>query len=118
MIQLVSFGKKNTRPERRPVTTRLIDCTHLPNPYFLPWAKTLTGVNPRVQEYVLRGEDYEALRDNALGHMKDGQTWAFFCMGGQHRSVAVVEELARILREKQYEVSVQHLSLERQTVLA
>ena len=51
------------------------------------------------------------------GYLHEGKRWvtlAVGCTGGKHRSVAMAEELGRLLREKGVEARVVHRDLGRE----
>ena len=102
-VTLESFGFKNG-PARD--ADLLFDVRFLPNPHYVPELRPQTGRDPEVVAYVGRDARLEQLYGH-LGPLLDflipqyvaeGKahlTIAVGCTGGRHRSVAVVEELAR-----------------------
>ena len=107
-VTLESFGFKNG-PARD--ADLLFDVRFLPNPHYVPELRPQTGLDPEVVAYVGRDGRLEQL----YGHLgplteflvpqyvaegKSHLTIAVGCTGGRHRSVAVVEELARRLGER------------------
>jgi len=114
-IRFVSFGFKFGLP----VDADLVfDVRYLPNPHFVPELKPLTGLDPPVAEYVLAAtetrellEDVTRLLDRTIPrYEREGKAYltiAIGCTGGRHRSVAIVEELARTFRA-QRNVLVSH----------
>ncbi len=113
---LISFGYKHGLPLDADV---VLDCRFLPNPHWVPELRPLTGLDAPVRDYVLaRTETTEFvtrvddLLQFLLPHFLDeGKSYlaiAVGCTGGRHRSVAIVEELARRLREEGYALSVFH----------
>lgn len=120
-LSLVSFGYKHGLP----VDADLVfDARCLPNPHFVEALQPLTGLAPQVGEYVLgfaqaRGfleRIQEFLNFTLPLYVQEGKAYltiAVGCTGGRHRSVVLAEELARLLREVGYEVSVRHRDLER-----
>ncbi|WP_456413595.1 RNase adapter RapZ [Oceanithermus profundus] len=114
VLRLISFGYKWGPPQ---VADLLLDVRALPNP---PWEEALrprTGTDPEVAAYVFTGEAepyYRTLREAARRAAeaaraagRSGYTVAVGCTGGCHRSVAVVERLARELGED-FEVEREH----------
>ena len=116
LVTLMSFGYKHGVPGDMDL---LMDVRFLPNPYYVPELKELTGRDEAVREYVMEADvSREFLKRYAdlllfllprygvegKSHLAVG----IGCTGGQHRSVAVVIELARILKEQGYEVLVKH----------
>lgn len=118
---LLSFGYKHGLP----VDADLVfDARCLPNPHFVEALQPLTGLAPQVGEYVLgfaqaRGfveRIQEFLKFTLPLYVQEGKAYltiAVGCTGGRHRSVVLAEELARLLREAGYEVSVRHRDVER-----
>jgi UPF0042 nucleotide-binding protein len=114
-VRLVSFGFKYGLP----VDADLVfDVRYLPNPHFLPELRPLTGLDAPVADYVLASsetrellEDVRRLLDRTLPrYEREGKAYltvAVGCTGGRHRSVAIVEELARGYRT-QRNVLVSH----------
>lgn len=104
-ITLLSFGYKHGLPAEADV---VLDVRHLPNPYFVATLSGLTGTHPEVSTFVLEGDEGKACLAQTLGYLEysiprfaaEGKSYltiAVGCTGGRHRSVAMVEELARRL---------------------
>ncbi len=114
-IRLVSFGFKFGLPVDADL---VLDVRYLPNPHFVPELRALTGLDAPVADYVLKEpetnellEDVTRLLDRTLPrYEREGKAYltiAIGCTGGRHRSVAIVEELARRLG-KQRSVTIAH----------
>lgn len=115
----MSFGFKNGLPIDADM---VLDVRFLPNPHWVPDLRPQTGLSHAVSSYVL---GFEAARQYldvleqllatlAPGYVREGKrlaTVAIGCTGGKHRSTAMVEELARRLREKDAAVHVVHRDL-------
>ena len=120
-LSLVSFGYKFGLP----VDADLVfDARCLPNPHFVEALQPLTGKAPQVVDYVLgfaqaRGfvDQIQRFLTSTLPlYVQEGKAYltiAVGCTGGRHRSVVLVEELARRLRDAGPEVSVRHRDMER-----
>ena len=120
-LSLVSFGYKYGLP----VDADLIfDARCLPNPHFIDDLRPLTGKEPQVVEYVLgfsQTREFVARVQEFLAftlplYVQEGKAYltiAVGCTGGRHRSVVLVEELARLLRKAGHEVSVRHRDVDR-----
>jgi UPF0042 nucleotide-binding protein len=104
-LQLQSFGFRYGLP---PDSDIVMDVRFLPNPHFVPELQPLTGSDERVRRYVLEKEECEEflqnfkkllafLIPNYQAEGKNYLTISIGCTGGRHRSVAIVEELARTL---------------------
>ena len=100
-LTLMSFGFKYGLPTD---VDMVWDMRFLPNPYWSPDLKDLTGLDSAVSEYVLgqqRAARYLdaqliALREVIDGYLSENKrfaTLAVGCTGGKHRSVATVEYL-------------------------
>ncbi len=97
----------------------VFDVRFLPNPHFVPEFRKLTGLDTRVAAYVLgfpQAMEFLArvtdlmlyLLPHCVQEGKSYLTVAFGCTGGQHRSVAMVEEIAAELKRAGYEVKALH----------
>jgi UPF0042 nucleotide-binding protein len=114
-IEFVSFGFKYGLPIDSDI---VMDVRFLPNPHYIPELRPLTGKDQPVYDYVMSFDETELfynkfldlLQTVLLGYIKEGKsslTVAIGCTGGQHRSVALTERLAKSLSEK-YKVNVTH----------
>ena len=101
-IAVMSFGFKYGLPLDADV---VFDMRFLPNPYWVPELRPLTGRDGPVAEFVMRqpGADEFLERASSLldtmidGYIREGRryvTVAVGCTGGKHRSVAVAEALS------------------------
>jgi len=116
-VTVESFGFRGGLPADADV---VFDVRFLPNPHFVASLRRWSGRDKRVARYVLRAPAAgrflklaEALlRFLVPQHIAEGKTYlsiAVGCTGGRHRSVAIVEELARRLRRvKGIQVRVRH----------
>jgi UPF0042 nucleotide-binding protein len=112
-LRLVSFGYKRGVPTD---VDAVLDVRALRNPFYVPELRPLPGSDPRVQAHVFSegGLDaYAPIRDMAArlaeGARRAGRAGyavAVGCTGGQHRSVAVAERLARDLAARFTTVTV------------
>jgi UPF0042 nucleotide-binding protein len=117
--KIVSFGYKHGLPIDVDI---VFDCRFLPNPHWVEELRPLTGVDAPVREYVL-GQPLTAAflermeRMLALvmpAYVQEGKSYltiAFGCTGGQHRSVAIAEEIGALLERAGHEPTVQHRDL-------
>lgn len=116
LINIKSFGYKRGIPIEADL---VLDMRFIPNPYYLPSLKRLTGNNKKVSSYVLRQKvtqdfikaELEMLEMLIPAYIKEGKyhlNIAFGCTGGQHRSVATADEVAKELRVKGYRVTLEH----------
>lgn len=115
-LNLMTFGYKYGLP---PEADLALDVRFLANPYFVDELRSLDGRDPRVVDYVFKQEAtsvfLKKLKDLLdfllpLYHQegKSQLTVAVGCTGGKHRSVTVVEWLARELANSPYRLTVRH----------
>ena len=120
-VSLISFGYKYGAPRDADL---VMDVRFLPNPYWIDELRSLPGSDERVVRYVKEQRMYrEFMRKlrSLLGFMVPGfvsegksyLTIAVGCTGGRHRSVVVVDELARFFGQKGLPATVEHRDLER-----
>ncbi len=118
-VSVFSFGFKHGMPVEADL---MIDVRFLPNPFYDPEMRTMTGNDPLVRDFVLQNdvtqkflEAWERLLDVAMpGYVAEGKTRlsiAVGCTGGQHRSVAVANATADYLQRGGYLVSLSHRDL-------
>ena len=97
----------------------LFDVRHLPNPYFVPELRELSGHDRRVVQYLkARPEVEETLRrfNELLEYLlplykREGKSYVTVgigCTGGRHRSVMIANALARRLRRSGFEAQAAH----------
>jgi UPF0042 nucleotide-binding protein len=102
-VTMQSFGFKYGVPSDADLVA---DARFLPNPFWIPELRHLTGDDAVVSEYVLSQpgamefvEAYvKALEPVLAGYQRENKrhaTIAIGCTGGKHRSVALVRELAK-----------------------
>ena len=119
---LVSFGFKYGIPVDADFVA---DVRFLPNPYWQPELRELTGLDGAVNDAVVANaeageflERYSGIIDLvAGGYLREGKryvTIAIGCTGGKHRSVAIAENLATRLVRSGVETLVAHRDLGRE----
>ncbi len=120
-VSLLSFGYKYGAPRDADI---VIDVRFLTNPYWVDELRPQTGLDAAVQEFVVEQERYggflagvRELFTLALpGYLEEGKSYltvAVGCTGGRHRSVVVVEELARFFRERGLSTTIEHRDVDR-----
>ncbi len=118
-VTVYSFGLKHGAPLDADL---VMDVRFLPNPYYEPQLRSLTGLDKPVSDFVLYRpeteefqEKWRALLDCVMpGYVAEGKQQlaiAVGCTGGQHRSVALAESTADYLKAKGYRVSIAHRDL-------
>ncbi len=122
-VSLISFGFKHGAPLD---VDMLLDVRFLPNPHYDPELRRLTGHEEQVRNAVLDNLDAEQFLERISGllsflvprYAAEGKTYFTLgvgCTGGRHRSVAIVEELARRFGEDEesgIDLFVRHRELE------
>jgi len=119
---VMSFGFKYGLPLDADIVN---DVRFLPNPYWVPELRELTGLDPSVSDYVTDLPDAREFLDRMAsmvdlvsdGYLREGKryvTVAVGCTGGKHRSVAMAENLAARLVKHGVEVLVVHRDLGRE----
>lgn len=115
-VQVLSFGHKYGSP---PEMELLFDVRHLPNPFFVPELRALSGHDRRVVEYLKsKPEVEETLRrfSDLLDYLlplykREGKSYVTVgigCTGGRHRSVMIANALARRLRRAGFDAQAIH----------
>jgi UPF0042 nucleotide-binding protein len=106
-IRLTSFGYKHGIPLEADL---VFDVRSAANPHWIPELRPLDGRTPEISAFVLNDPVGAALtasiqaylRETLNAYLTDGRgrlSIAIGCTGGRHRSVAIVEQLARTLSE-------------------
>lgn len=120
-VSVMSFGFKNGLPLEADL---VFDVRFLPNPYYVPELKHLTGLDEPVREYVFASEAagrflerLEPLLAFLLPqYLQEGRTElviAVGCTGARHRSTAMAHHLANYIGELGYPVSESHRDISR-----
>ena len=104
----------------------VFDVRFLPNPYYVPALRALTGNQEVIQDYVKQGgeaqEFLNKLKDMILflipKYKKEGRNQliiAIGCTGGKHRSVTIANALAKRLSGIEYGLKAEHRDIEKDT---
>ena len=121
-VNISSFGFKYGIPSEADV---MFDVRFLPNPYYVPSLKKLTGNNRKVRDYVFKSElagqfvdsIHTLVNSMIKGYKNEGKyhlNIAFGCTGGHHRSVAVANAVAEEFKKDGMRVMVYHRDLDLQ----
>ena len=120
-VTILSFGYKHGLPLDADL---VFDCRFLPNPHWVEELRPKTGLDAPVRDFVLG----QPVAGEFLGHLLDllakllpayvneGKAYltiAMGCTGGRHRSVAMAEQVALLLRRQGYAPSVSHRDVEK-----
>ena len=119
-VHLISFGFKYGTPSEADM---VYDLRFLPNPYFIPELRPMSGLEAPVAEYILKeepGRSFVAKLGEFLLYLlplfeAEGRyrvTIAIGCTGGRHRSVAVTQALSALLAQNGFLVTTEHRHLE------
>ncbi|MCI7193700.1 RNase adapter RapZ [bacterium] len=120
-LSVVSFGFKYGLPQEADI---VFDVRCLPNPFYVPELKNLTGIDQAVVDYVMAApESQELLRriesflEYALPlYVKEGKSQlmiAVGCTGGKHRSITFARKIGEYCQKLGYQPSVQHRDAKR-----
>ncbi len=115
-----SFGYKEGLP---PDADLVFDLRFIKNPFFEKKLKSLTGLDPRVQKYVLKQKITQLFIKKILGflgfllkqYQLDQRTYlnvALGCTGGKHRSVTLAQELAAQFKKNGYRTIIHHRDID------
>ncbi len=118
-IQIESFGFKHGVPFDADF---VFDVRCLPNPYWQRDLRPLNGTSPEVCRFLeqheitrqMQSDIAEFLRKRIPEYQEHGRNYltvAIGCTGGQHRSVYLVEQIARTLKDEFGDVLVRHTEL-------
>lgn len=102
----------------------VLDVRFIPNPFYQPEMRSLSGLDPAVREYVLSfpetnhylQQQIEMLTDTIPFYRREGKvrlTVGVGCTGGRHRSVVLAEVLAERLEQAGLRAVIDHRDLER-----
>ena len=120
-IAVSSFGFKHGAPRDADL---LFDVRFLPNPYWVPELRPLTGNDAPVRHYVLDDRDAQEFMHKIQGLIDflvprfrhEGKSYvsiAIGCTGGRHRSVAIADALAKWLDGRGVRATVRHRDIDR-----
>ncbi len=121
-ITVLSFGFKYGIPTDADL---VFDVRFLPNPYYVEGLRPLTGLDERIQNYVMEGDQYAAFMEkledmirflvpNYVAEGKNQLVIAIGCTGGKHRSVTVAQGLyERLGKQEDYGLRVEHRDIEK-----
>ncbi|QYJ89494.1 RNase adapter RapZ [Shewanella halotolerans] len=119
VINFESFGFKYGMPTEADF---MFDVRFLPNPHWEPELRPLTGLDEPVQQFLSQQPlvnkfiwQIENLLETWLPHLERNNrsylTIAIGCTGGQHRSVYVTDQLAKLFNKGKHKVQARHREL-------
>ncbi|MCD8095809.1 MAG: RNase adapter RapZ [Ruminococcus sp.] len=102
----------------------IFDVRCLPNPFYVPELKSLTGLNKEVSDYVMSFDEAKLLSGKLFDlvdfliplYEKEGKSQlviAFGCTGGKHRSVTFAQLMAEHLERCGHRVRVSHRDIKK-----
>ncbi len=120
-IHCMSFGFKHGIPKD---ADYIFDVRFLPNPFYVPELKELTGLNKEVRDFVTNNPSAAEFEKNLHSLVsfivpeciKEGRSQlviAIGCTGGHHRSVTFAERLCNMLKDKNYNVIITHRDIKK-----
>ena len=115
-LTILSFGFKYGLPQEADI---VLDVRCLPNPFYVPELKELTGLDQPVVDYVMNSPDsqgllrrYESMLEFSLPlYVKEGKSQlvvAVGCTGGKHRSITFARKLGEFCTRLGYQPIVVH----------
>jgi len=115
-VNVVSFGFKHGTP---PDADMIVDVRFLPNPYFVPDLRSLSGETTEVQAFVLNDPETDIFLSKYLDlldyliprYEKEGKAYltiAVGCTGGMHRSVVIAQKVYHHIRHYRHPVRLIH----------
>jgi UPF0042 nucleotide-binding protein len=118
-VELTTFGYKAGAPADGDL---IVDVRSLPNPFYEPELKALTGCDAAIAAFFASRDDVagaveefnrtiRAAVDASAARGAATARIAIGCTGGQHRSVYVAEHAARRLRADGFDVTIKHREL-------
>jgi UPF0042 nucleotide-binding protein len=116
MVSVISFSYRSGLPREADL---VFDVRFLANPHYEEELRPLDGRDARVAQFVAADPAYDTFMDDLTGmlshlfplYLREGKSYltiAIGCTGGQHRSVAVAENLTQDLQEGGHNVLVKH----------
>jgi UPF0042 nucleotide-binding protein len=122
MVTILSFGFKYGIPADSDL---VFDVRFLPNPYYVPELKHLTGKDREVQDFVMKYDVSKQFIEKLVdlvqflipNYIEEGKTQlviAVGCTGGKHRSVTLAEELYhRLGSSGEYGLRIEHRDIDK-----
>ncbi|MFH1454250.1 MAG: RNase adapter RapZ [Armatimonadota bacterium] len=120
-ITVVSFGFKYGLPIDSDI---VLDVRFMPNPFYDGKLQKLTGLDKKVEDYVLRStivkkflrkiyDIGDFLIPNYIKEGKSHLTISIGCTGGRHRSVVITQKLGKYLKKQGYNIIIEHRDIDK-----
>ncbi len=121
IVTILSFGFKYGIPEDADL---VFDVRFLPNPYYDPKLRPMTGNDKPIQDFVMKYEEAHTFLDKLddmisfliPNYIKEGRYNLIIgigCTGGKHRSVTIANGLYDRLQKLPYSTRIVHRDVER-----
>lgn len=121
VVEVQSFGFRYGIPMESSI---VMDVRFLPNPFFVPEMKNLSGLDPEVRDYVMGLPETKTFIDHFFplvnlllpAYQREGKAYltiSIGCTGGRHRSVAVAEATVEHLRRSFPVARITHRDIEK-----
>lgn len=118
-LTFISFGYKFGIPQNIDL---LFDVRFIPNPNFIPELKELRGIDPPVKKFIFEKPQTKEFIKRLKGlldfliplYIKEGKAYltvGIGCTGGRHRSPAITEKIAALIKKHPVEISAIHRDL-------
>ena len=118
-LTFMSFGYKFGVPQN---VDLLFDVRFIPNPNFVPELKELRGIDPPVKKFIFEKPQTKEFIKRLKGlldfliplYIKEGKVYltvGIGCTGGRHRSPAITEKIAALIKKHPVEISAIHRDL-------
>lgn len=121
LVEIQSFGFRYGIPMESSI---VIDVRFLPNPYFVPDLKALSGLDEAVRTFIISQPETAAFMEYFFplidmlvpAYQREGKSYltiSIGCTGGRHRSVALAEATAQHLQKILPTVRITHRDIEK-----
>lgn len=115
-LTFISFGYKFGVPQNIDL---LFDVRFIPNPNFIPELKELRGIDQPVKKFIFEKPQTKEFIKRLKGlldfliplYIKEGKAYltvGIGCTGGRHRSPAITEKIAMLIKKHPVEISAVH----------
>jgi UPF0042 nucleotide-binding protein len=115
-VTVLSFGFKYGIPQDADL---VFDVRFLPNPFYIPELKKLTGNDSAVYDFVMSSAEAKTfdkmlfnmikfLIPNYINEGKNQLVIAIGCTGGKHRSVTIANALSKRMQKLPYTIKTEH----------
>lgn len=125
IVTVMSFGFKYGIPRDSDMVQ---DVRFLPNPYYDPELRSLTGNDKEIQDYVMSGKEGPEFLEKFIdlvtflipNYIREGKNQLVVsvgCTGGRHRSVTIANAVYERLQKSSYTVRILHRDIAKDPVV-